>query len=99
MANVNDYVWKHNGPRIRPDDTSVRFSKPLRQGNVFADLRNGRTFIVTAISAVKEPAFKDVPKEILHTSDAKPIPKEQLMTLRDEHKLDEDPDWPYLILP
>jgi len=100
MASVNDYVWKHNGTPSGTNETSVRFMKPLKEGSMFADLRNGRTYKVGAISKVKEPGYsKDVPKEMMHTSDAKPIPEEQLTTLRDAHKYDEDPDWPYLILP
>ncbi|SRR5260370_34189531 len=99
MAKVNDYVWKHNGPLSNTDATSVRFTKPLKEGSMFADLRNGCTYSVTAISKVKEPGyFKDVPTEMLHTSDAKPISEEQLTALRDTHKYDEAPDWPYLIL-
>jgi hypothetical protein len=100
MARVNDYAWKHNGPVPSTGDTSVRFAKPLEKGTVFADLRNGRTYTVLTISKVKEPGyFKDVPKEMMHTLDAKPLGEEELATLRDVHKADQDPDWPYLILP
>ncbi len=68
--------------------------------DVFADLRNGRTYNVLTISKVKEPSpFKYVPKEVMQTSDAKPLAEEELATLRNVHKADEDPDWPYLILP
>lgn len=65
---------------------------------MFADLRNGRTYNVVALSQLKESAFKQLPKEMIHTSDAKPIPEEQLTALRDVHKYDDSPDWPYLII-
>jgi hypothetical protein len=98
MAKVYDYVWKHNGPST--DATSVRFTKPLKEGSMFADLRNGRTYSVLSISEVKTPSpFKHVPKETVYTSDAKPLAQDELATLRDVHKADEDPSWPYLILP
>jgi hypothetical protein len=98
MAKVYDYDWVHKGPLSSPDDTPMRFTKPLEIGSMFADLRNGRTYNVLAISKkVKEPgSFK--PKETVQTSDAKPISEEQLTALRDSHKYKEDPDWPYLIL-
>jgi hypothetical protein len=101
MTQGNDYVWKHNGPLPNADNaTSVRFTKPLKEGRMFADLRNGRTYNVLAISKVKEPGyFKHVPNEMMHTSDAKPLADGELATLRNLHKADEDPDWPYLILP
>jgi len=98
MANVHEYFWKHNGPPTGTHETSLRFTKPLKEGSTFADLRNGRTYIVVAISKVNETDIKHTPKEMIHTSDAKPIPEQQLMTMRDAHKYDADPDWPYLIL-
>ena len=64
---------------------------------MFADLRNGRTYSVLVVSKVKEQAG-NVPKEMVQTSDAKPIPEEQLISLRDENKYHEDPEWPYIIL-
>jgi len=100
MATDYDYAWKHNGTHSNTDNaTSVRFTKPLKKGSRFADLRNGRTYNVLAISEAKVPGFKHVPKEMVQTSDAKPIPEEQLAALRNSHKYQEDLDWPYLILP
>lgn len=98
MAKLYEYVWKHNGPSTT-DMASIRFTKPLKQGIMFADLRNGRTYNVLAISTVKEPGpFKHVPNETVHTADVKSLAEEELATLRDVHKADEDPDWPFLIL-
>ena len=93
-----DYVWKHYGPSTI-DVTSLRFVKALHEAGMFADLRNGHTYTVLRISQVKEPGeLNRVPKEMLHTSDAKPIADEKLAMLRRLHKADVDPDWPYLIL-
>jgi hypothetical protein len=100
MANDYDYVWKHTGqPLTDINVISVHFKKPLKEGSMFADLRNGRTYNVVAISKVNETDFKHTPKEMIRTSDAKSIPDEQLAALRDKYKFDAaDPDWPYLIL-
>ena len=65
---------------------------------MFADLRSGRAYRVVAISKVND-GFGHTPKEMIQTSDAKPIPEEQLMALRDKHKYNAAPDWPYLTLP
>jgi hypothetical protein len=99
MVNFYDYFWKHNGTPTDTNETSVRFTKPLKEGSMFADLRNGRTYNVVAVSQVKESSFKDTPKEMIQTSDAKSITDEQLTALRDSHKYPADPEWPYLILP
>lgn len=101
MEKAYEYVWKHNGP-LSTTDTSVRFTKPLKKGAMFTDLRNGHTYNVLAISEVKAEELGSfpnlVPKEAIHTSDAKPISDEQLATLQDKHKYKQDPEWPYLIL-
>ena len=91
MVKVYQYVWKHNGPMSRPDATSVGFMKPLEEGGMFADLRNGRIYHVLGISKVKEPgSFNDVPKEMVQTSDAKPLSEGELLDLRKRCKFDED---------
>jgi hypothetical protein len=97
---VFDYIWKHDGP-LSVDETSVRFrTKPLEKDVVFADLRNGRTFRVFAVSeGTKEPGtFKHVPKDIVHTFDAKPLSEEELTELRTRCKFDDGDDWKYVIL-
>src|ERR1700738_2818815 len=99
MANIYEYVWKHTGkPPLDTNVQTLHFNKPLKQGSIFADLRNGNTYDVVAVSEVKD-VFKHTPKERIRTLDGKTIPEEQLTALRDKHKFDANPDGPYLILP
>lgn len=97
---VFDYIWKHNGPQP-VDETSVRFrEKALEKDVVFADLLNGRTFRVFAVSeGTKEPGtFKHVPKDIVYTFDAKSLSEEDLTQLRTRCKFEDGDDWRYVIL-
>jgi hypothetical protein len=97
---VFDYVWKHNGP-LPVDATSVRFrDTPLEKDVVFGDLRNGRTFKVYGVSkGTTEPGtFKHVPKDVVHTFDAKPLSEEELTQVRMRCKFDDRDEWKYLIL-
>ncbi len=98
-AKVFDYVWKHNGP-LPVDATSVRFrDKPLEKDAVFADLRNGRTFKVFAVSKGTEPiTFKHVPKDIVHTFDAKSLSEQEVAQLRIRCKFEDGDEWKYVIL-
>jgi hypothetical protein len=94
-----DYVWKHNGP-LPVDATSVRFrDKALEKEAVFADLRNGRSFKVFAVSKGTEElgTFKHVPKDIVHTFDAKSLSEEELMQLRTRCKFEDGDEWRYVI--
>ena len=100
LAKCFDYIWKHNGP-LPVDETSVRFrTKLLEKDVVLADLRNGRAFRVFAVSkGTKEPGtFKQVPKDIVHTFDAKPLSEEELTQLRTRCKFEDGEEWNYLIL-
>ncbi len=95
-----DYVWRHNGP-LPVDATSVRFrDKPLEKDIVFVDLRNGRAFKVVAVSkGAEEPGtFKHVPKDVVHTFDAKSLSEEELTRLRTRCKFEDDDEWRYVIL-
>jgi len=95
-----DYVWRHNGP-LPVDATSVRFrDKPLEKDIVFADLRNGRAFRVVAVSkGTEEPGtFKHVPKDVVHTFDAKSLSEGELTRLRTRCKFGDDDEWRYVIL-
>lgn len=95
-----DYVWKHNGS-VPVSETSVRFrDKPLKKDAVFADLRNGRTFKVVAVSEeIKEPgALKHVPTDIVHTFDAESLSEKDLTQLRTRCKFEDGDEWNYVIL-
>lgn len=97
---VFDYVWKHNGP-LSVGETSVRFrEKPLEKDVVFTDLRNGRAFKVFAVSKGSQElgTFKHVPKDVVHTFDAKSLSEEELTQLRTRCKFDERDGWNYLIV-
>jgi hypothetical protein len=100
MVKFFDYIWKHDGPLL-VKERSVRFEmKPLEKDAVFADLRDGRAFRVSAVSkgTKKLGTFRQVPKDIVHTFDAKPLSDEELAQLRTRCKFDEDDEWKYLIL-
>lgn len=97
---VFDYVWKHNGP-LPVDATSVRFrDKPLEKDALFADLRNGRTFKVSAVSkGPEEPGtFKHIPKDVVHTFDAKSLSEEELTQMRTRCKFEDGDEWNYVIV-
>jgi hypothetical protein len=101
LAKEFDYIWKHDGP-LPVVETSVRFKgKPLQKDGVFADLRNGRAFRVSAVSkGTEEPGtFRHVPKDVVHTFDEKPLSEEKLTQLRMQCEFDDRDEWKYLILP
>ncbi len=95
-----DYIWKHNGP-LTVDETSVRFrERPLEKDVVFIDLRNGRAFKVFAVSkGIEEPGtFKHVPKDVVHTFDAKSLSEAELTQSRTRCKFEDGDEWKYVIL-
>jgi hypothetical protein len=95
-----DYVWEHSG-HLPVHETSVRFrAKALEKDDVFVDLRNGRTFKVFAVSpGANEPGtFNHVPKDIVHTFDAKSLSQEELTQLRTRYKFVDGDQWKYVIL-
>jgi hypothetical protein len=100
MVKVFDYIWTHNGP-LPVSEASAQFKgMPLEKDAVFADLRNGRTFWVVAVSkGTKElGSFEHVPNDTVHTFDAKPLSEKELTQLRARCKFVDDDNWHYVIL-